>query len=98
MSTEVATEETGLTIGAAAEHLGIHPRTLRRYISDGRITATRYTSQVVRITQDELGKFREDNIRVDTGTGTAYVPRPKPARTRPRKARSPMPPMGRSFP
>lgn len=90
MSTVYA-DETGLTIAAAAEHLGIHPRTLRRYIGDGRITATRYTSQVVRITRDALGLFQEENIRVDTGTGTAYVPRPKPPRKRSHRPKSPLP-------
>lgn len=71
----MAAEETGLPIAAAAEMLGIHPRTLRRYISDGRLRAIRYTTQVVRIQRDEIEAFLEGNIRVETGTGTCYVPR-----------------------
>lgn len=69
-------EETGLPIAAAADKLGIHPRTLRRYISDGRLTAIRYTSQVVRISEAELLRFQDDNLKIETGTGTCYVPRP----------------------
>jgi excisionase family DNA binding protein len=80
MSAAVADEDTGMPISEAADQLGIHPRTLRRYISDGRMVATRYTSQVVRIHQEDLDLFLENNIKMVTGVGTCYVPRlePKP--------------------
>lgn len=86
MSVAVADEDAGLTIGDAADDLGVHSRTLRRYINDGRIEAIRYSSQVVRIERAELKRFRQDNIRVVTGTGTCYVPRPPKKRGRPTKA------------
>jgi excisionase family DNA binding protein len=92
----MATDETGLPIAVAAETLGIHPRTLRRYIGDGRIHAVRYTTQVVRILQSEIDAFLEHNIRIDTGTGTCYVPRPaeeKPAKAK--KAAQARPRVGR---
>lgn len=93
----MAADETGLPIAVAAETLGIHPRTLRRYIGDGRIHAVRYTSQVVRILQSEIDAFLEHNIRIDTGTGTCYVPRPvegKPV-SRAKKATPAQPRLGR---
>jgi excisionase family DNA binding protein len=76
MSTAMATEDTGLTIAAAAERLRIHPRTLRRYIREGRLTVTRYTSQIVRVPTAEVDRFLADNICIPTGTGIAYVARP----------------------
>jgi len=94
----MATEGTGLPIAAAAEKLGIHSRTLRRYISDGRIRAIRYTSQVVRIKEDELLRFQDENIKIETGTGTCYVPAPDdedpPAPARPRAAAKVKPRIG----
>lgn len=85
----MADEDTGMPISEAADQLGIHPRTLRRYISDGRLVATRYTSQVVRIHQEDLEEFLENNIRMVTGVGTCYVPRlePKPQPTPKSKGR-----------
>lgn len=90
MTTAMAAEDTGLPIQAAAERLGIHPRTLRRYISDGRLTAVRYTSQVVRIKLSELERFLGENIRIETGTGTCYVPDREAQAPKPRaKSRKP---------
>jgi excisionase family DNA binding protein len=80
MSTAVDFEDTGVPIAVAAEQLGVHPRTLRRYISTGRLRVVRYTSQVVRIHKADLDRFLEDNVLVNTGTGACYVPRQeKPA-------------------
>ena len=73
--TAVTNDDTGVPIAVAAEQLGVHPRTLRRYINDGRIASVRYTSQVVRIHQEDIDKFLQRYVRVDTGTGTCYVPR-----------------------
>lgn len=66
-----------MSIAQAAEQLGIHPRTLRRYIRQGRLTVVRLSPQVVRIKPEDLFQFREENIKVTTGTGTCYVPQPE---------------------
>jgi excisionase family DNA binding protein len=75
MTTAVAREDSWVSIADAAEQLGIHPRTLRRYIRDGRLQVMRLSAQVVRITPEALQDFRDDNIKIQTGTGTCYVPR-----------------------
>lgn len=75
MTTAVTRESSWVSIAQAAEQLGIHPRTLRRYIRDGRLTVMRLSAQVVRIRPEDLTAFRDDNIRIETGTGTCYVPR-----------------------
>ena len=64
-----------MSIAAAAEQLGVHPRTLRRYIRDERLPVLRLSAQVVRIEPEDIERFLADNIRVTTGTGTCYVPR-----------------------
>lgn len=76
MSKTAAPEETWLSIAEAAEKLGVHPRTLRRYIGDGKLEAQRLSSQIVRILDADLNEFLEENVKVTTGTGTCYVPRP----------------------
>lgn len=35
----------------------------------------RLSAQVVRITPEALLEFRDENIKIETGTGTCYVPR-----------------------
>lgn len=75
MTTAVAPESSWVSIAQAAEQLGIHPRTLRRYIRDGRLTVMRLSAQVVRIRPDDIEDFLDDNIKIETGTGTCYVPR-----------------------
>lgn len=84
-----APEETWLSIADAADKLGVHPRTLRRYIGDGKLTAHRLSSQIVRIRPEDLDAFLADNIKMVTGTGTCYVPRvvsPKKRKARVRRA------------
>ena len=34
----------------------------------------RLSAQVVRITPEALMEFRDDNIKIETGVGTCYVP------------------------
>lgn len=63
-----------LTIEEAAAVLGVNPRTLRRYIRDGRVPAYAFSSQVVRLELGDLEKFMAESLRVETGTGTCYVP------------------------
>lgn len=65
-----------MSINDAAKHLGVHPRTLRRYIRDGKLTALRLGPQIVRIRKTDIGDFLKSNVRVITGTGTCYVPNP----------------------
>lgn len=72
-----------MSIADAAEELGIHPRTLRRYIRDGRLSVMRLSPQVVRITPEALQGFRDENIKIETGTGTCYVPRAEEPSTGP---------------
>lgn len=83
--------DTWMPIAKAAELLGVHPRTLRRYIRDGRMPVNRLSSQVVLLRPEDVEKFTADNIRVVTGTGTCYVPRPRKV-TRSRKLPAAAPP------
>jgi excisionase family DNA binding protein len=87
MKTSVAREETWVSIAQAAEQLGVHPRTLRRYIRDERLPVLRLSPQVVRIEPEDIERFLADNIRVTTGTGTCYVPRVVQSRRKPMGAR-----------
>lgn len=43
-----------VTLSAAAEHLGVSQKTLRRMISQGRITAYRFGPRLVRVDANEL--------------------------------------------
>jgi excisionase family DNA binding protein len=76
-------ESSWVSIAQAAEQLGIHPRTLRRYIRDGRLSVLRLSAQVVRIRPEDIADFLESNIRIETGTGTCYVPRAEEPQTGP---------------
>lgn len=98
MTTAVAREDSWVSIADAAEQLGIHPRTLRRYIRDGRLDVMRLSAQVVRITPEALLEFRDDNIKIQTGTGTCYVPRAEEPSTGPTGAVPAVHPVGRVRP
>lgn len=74
--------DTWMPIAKAAELLGVHPRTLRRYIRDGRMPVNRLSTQVVLIRPEDIETFNDLNIRVVTGTGTCYVPRPPEKKVR----------------
>ncbi len=41
-------------ITAAADHLGVNPRTIRRYISEGRLTAYRVGGKLLRVDMAEV--------------------------------------------
>lgn len=69
--------QTWLSINDAAQHLGVHPRTLRRYIRDGKLNAMRLSHQIVRIRPTDMDTFLKQNVKVLTGTGTCYVPMPE---------------------
>jgi len=49
-----------LTVRDAAEQLGLHPKTVLRYVSDGRLPATR-VGKSYRITQSQLRAFAGDD-------------------------------------
>jgi excisionase family DNA binding protein len=44
-----------LTIRQAAEHFGVDPRTIRRWISAGVLPARRVGPRVIRVNPDDLG-------------------------------------------
>ena len=73
-----STEDTWLTIDAVAEALDVNPRTIRRYVRDGKLAQVKFARQVVRIRPEELERFMADNIKIATGTGGCYVPRQDP--------------------
>lgn len=83
-----ATEADWVSIATAAEQLGVHPRTLRRYIRDEKLSVLRLSPQVVRISQRDIDQFLQENIKVTTGTGNCYVPKPPEvkAKAAPKKA------------
>jgi excisionase family DNA binding protein len=83
MSIAATREDTWVSIAQAAEQLGVHPRTLRRYIRDDRLTVLRLSPQVVRIRPEDILRFRDENIKIQTGTGTCYVPRAQSPRRGP---------------
>ena len=55
-----------LSTGEAARRLGITPRTLYRFIDDGKVPAYRF-GRVIRLKQDEVDKFIEQ-CRIEPGT------------------------------
>jgi len=74
MTTTASREDSWVSIAQAAEKLGVHPRTLRRYIRDEKITVVRLSPQVVRIRPEDLRDFLDANVKITTGTGVCYVP------------------------
>ncbi|BDB43322.1 MULTISPECIES: helix-turn-helix domain-containing protein [Mycobacterium] len=43
-----------LALNDAAEYLGVNPRTIRRYIADGRLTGYRVGPRLIKVDADEL--------------------------------------------
>lgn len=79
-------ENTWLSIQEAAEHLGVNPRTVRRYMRLGRLEASRISNKVVRIRLADLDRFMEQNLpaakakAAEAAARAAHPPRPaKPA-------------------
>lgn len=77
MTRTATREDQWVSIAKAAKDLDIHPRTLRRYINQGRLDVQRLSPQVVRIKPEDLRAFLVANVKVNTGTGNCYVPRPE---------------------
>jgi excisionase family DNA binding protein len=69
-------ENTWLSITEAAEHLGVNPRTVRRYMRLGRLEASRVSNKVVRIRLADLDRFMESNLPANKDEP---VPEPAPA-------------------
>jgi excisionase family DNA binding protein len=76
MTTAVAPPSAWVSINDAAQQLGVHPRTLRRYIKDGRLKVQRLSTQVVRIKPEDIAAFKDDNVLIKTGVGTCWLPEP----------------------
>lgn len=55
-------EDRWLSIAEAAAVIGVHPRTLRRYIKDGKLRVSRVSSQVVRISRNDIDDFLRANV------------------------------------
>jgi excisionase family DNA binding protein len=83
MTTTATRESEWVSIADAAEQLGVHPRTLRRYIRDEKLAVLRLSPQVVRVRPEDIEAFLEQNMKITTGTGTCYVPRLNPAEVAP---------------
>lgn len=80
-------ENTWLSIQEAADHLGVNPRTVRRYMRLGRLEASRISNKVVRIRLADLDRFMEQNLpaakkaAAAAAEGHAVDPRsPRPAK------------------
>lgn len=65
---------TWLSTAAAAERIGITPRTLYRFIDQGDIAAYRF-GRVIRLKQDEVDTFIEGS-RITPGTLEHLYPEP----------------------
>lgn len=87
-------EEIWVSIVDAAKHLGVHPRTVRRYIRDGRLPVSRISTQVVRIRLADIDRFLNDNVSPKAiGSHDVKPSRPKLHSVRPAPARfTPGPP------
>lgn len=75
-------ENKWLSIQEAAEHLGVNPRTVRRYMRLGRLEASRVSNKVVRIRLADLDRFMDSNVPTKKVEPHAVDPR-KPAPARP---------------
>jgi excisionase family DNA binding protein len=54
--------KSAVDIVTAAERLGVHPMTVRRYIADGRLPAHRVGPKLIRINADDLERFASGNV------------------------------------
>lgn len=83
-------EEMWVSITEAAKQLGVNPRTVRRYIRDGRLPVSRLSTQVVRIRLADIDRFLNANVAkpkvVESHEGMP-PPKPKLHSVRPAAAR-----------
>lgn len=79
-NTAVDRENTWLSIQEAADHLGVNPRTVRRYMRLGRLDASRVSNKVVRIRLADLDRFMDSNVPAKKSTAGAPVAAPEPVK------------------
>jgi excisionase family DNA binding protein len=80
---DVDRENTWLSIQEAADHLGVNPRTVRRYIKVGRLSPSRISNKVVRIRLADIDRLMESGL-APVGRPAPHKPQPaKPAAFRP---------------
>lgn len=60
-----------VTINAAAEYCGVHPKTVRRWISTGRLTGYRAGPRLIRVDVAELETMLVRPILAGGGDGAA---------------------------
>lgn len=63
MKYTVDRENKWLSIQEAADELGVHPRTVRRYIRLERLPVSRISNKVVRIRLADLDRLMEANVK-----------------------------------
>lgn len=51
-----------VSIPVAAEEFGVHPKTLRRYISAGRITGYRFGPRMIRVDMGEIDALMQPMV------------------------------------
>ena len=61
-SASVDRENTWLSIQETAEHLGVNPRTVRRYIKVKGLAVSRISNKVVRIRLADIDRFIEGGL------------------------------------
>lgn len=89
MDSTATREEIWVSIAEAANQLGVHPRTVRRYIRDSKLPVSRISTQVVRIRLADIDRFLNDNVAkpkprgVPVGKTKLHAVRPAPARFTP---------------
>lgn len=65
-----------MTIQHVADALQVDPRTVRRYVSQGRLNVQRFSGTVVRVYNDDLERFQRENLRLELPRGATWVPCP----------------------
>lgn len=85
-NTAVDRENTWLSIQEAADHLGVNPRTVRRYMRLGRLEASRVSNKVVRIRLADLDRFMDSNVPAKPKEQAPVPHAPQPVRPAARPA------------
>lgn len=57
MAAQIEANRRPLTLAEAAVRVGVHPRTIRRWVAAGRLTGYRYGPRLVRVDAAELDAF-----------------------------------------
>lgn len=69
-----------LSIAEAADVIGVNPRTVRRYIKDGKLPVSRVSTQVVRIRRADIDTFLESMMAVEAEPQEANPVAAQPSR------------------